>query len=212
MCYNSFRLFGGECMKKLFMLCSLFLLALPFTVKAEENQKVSVYLFKGDGCPHCADAETYFNSLSDEDKNKFDLVEYEVWYDKTNQELMKQVADKLEETVTGVPYMIVGEKSFSGFTDEIGEDIMNAVNEMYESEEKVDIVEELATELGAKKWTGSSNNTDQSTGTNGNTTTTEKDENSKTSTNSKDNTIVIVSVLGVLLVAGGLLVLARKKM
>ncbi len=208
MCYNGFRLFGGEWMKKVFMLFTLVLLAFPFVVKAEEKEKVNVYLFKGDGCPHCADAESYFNSLSEEEKNKFNLVRYEVWYNETNKNLMNQVAEKLEETVTGVPYIVIGEKTFSGFNDEIGENIMSFVTEMYESDAREDIVSELADELNAEESTGTSN--PDSTGeTNGDAqVNTSKNE----SASKEDATIVTISILGVILVVSGLLVWARKKM
>ena len=185
----------------------LALFAFPFVVKAEEEDKINIYLFKGDGCPHCADAEDYFNSLSEEEKDKFHLIKYEVWYNETNKKLMDQVAEKLEETVTGVPYIVVGEKTFSGFNEEIGEEIMNFVNEMYEGDSREDIVSSLAEDLGAEEMTGStsnSNNTDSS----GNQTTTSKNEKAS----KEDATIVTITVLGVLLVVGGLLVWARKKM
>lgn len=194
-------------MKKILMLCMFALFAFPFAVKADEEEKVNIYLFKGDGCPHCADAETYFSSLSDEDKEKFHLIKYEVWYNETNKELMNQVAEKLEETVTGVPYIVVGEKTFSGFNDEIGEEIMNFVNEMYEGDSREDIVSSLAEDLGAEEMTGTTSNPDNTDGS-GNQTTTSKNENAS----KEDATIVTITVLGVLLVAGGLLVLARKKM
>ena len=194
-------------MKKIMMLCMLALFAFPFVVKAEEEDKINIYLFKGDGCPHCADAEDYFNSLSEEEKDKFHLIKYEVWYNETNKKLMDQVAEKLEETVTGVPYIVVGEKTFSGFNEEIGEEIMNFVNEMYEGDSREDIVSSIAEDLGAEEMTGStsnSNNTDSS----GNQTTTSKNEKAS----KEDATIVTITVLGVLLVVGGLLVWARKKM
>ncbi len=194
-------------MKKIMMLCMLALFAFPFVVKAEEEDKINIYLFKGDGCPHCADAEDYFSSLSEEEKEKFHLIKYEVWYNETNKKLMEQVAEKLEETVTGVPYIVVGEKTFSGFNEEIGEEIMNFVNEMYEGDAREDIVSSLAEDLGAEEMTGSTSNPNN-TGGSDNQATTSKNENAS----KEDATIVTITVLGVLLVAGGLLVWARKKM
>lgn len=208
MCYNNLRLFGGEGMKKLFMLFTLILLSLPLSIKAEEQEKVNIYLFKGDGCPHCADAETYFNSLSDEEKNKFNLVKYEVWYNETNKELLDKVAEKLEETVTGVPYIVVGEKTFSGFTDEIGEEIMNSVTEMYEGDSREDVVFELAEELHAEQTTGTSNPDSNEETDNKGETSTGKNENASKG----DATIVTISILSVILAAGGLLMAARKRM
>jgi glutaredoxin len=126
---------------KLLILMVAVLLFLPYSVKA--NEKVPVYIFRGEGCPHCEEALEYFDALSDEDKAKFDLIEYEVWYDENNSNIMSKVAAKLGETASGVPYIIVGEKSFSGFDDSTGESIMAAINEMYESNEIIDIVDPI---------------------------------------------------------------------
>lgn len=193
---------GGEHMKKVLALCTMVLCFLPFTVKAEEQ--VPVYLFHGEGCPHCEDALKYFNSLSEEEKSKFTLIKYEVWYNETNRELMENVALKLDETVSGVPYIVVGEKSFSGFDDSIGEAIMRTVNEMQESGDIIDIVSDIDIE-GTEPTTGTDIETNTTTGSNYNTTTSVTGEKS-------NNTIVIIGVLGTIFVSIALLVFARKNM
>ncbi len=187
-------------MKKIFVLCTLALFLLPFSVKAEESGKVPVYLFRGEGCPHCEDALAYFNGLGEEDKKKLDLIRYEVWYNEENQKLMEQVAEKLGETVTGVPYIVVGDKSFSGFDDSIGEAIMDIVNEMQEKEDIVDIVADIETD--AIKDTG-----DSITGSNTNTNTNAVKDEKK-----GNDIVIIIGVCGTILVSCALLVLARKNM
>ena len=78
-------------MKKLKFLFVMLIgiLLIPSTVFAadeEGNDPVNVYFFHGDGCPHCAEAEEFFNSIEDEYGDMFDVVSYEVWYNETNAE------------------------------------------------------------------------------------------------------------------------------
>ena len=116
-------------MKKVFMCLSvLTFLLFPNLVSAKE--KVNVYIFRGDGCPHCENALEFFDGLE----------EYEVWNDSKNKTLMTKVANKLGETTTSVPYIIIGEKSFTGYDEEIGKSILQEIDSMYESQEIVDVV------------------------------------------------------------------------
>lgn len=128
-------------MKKI--LLSIVLASFMFIPNVFAKEKVQIYMFKGDGCPHCEDALKFFNSLTDADKEKFELHEYEVWRDEKNKELMEKVSESFGEDVSSVPYIIVGEKTFRGFDEEIGQDILEYVNTMYESGELVDKVKDI---------------------------------------------------------------------
>ena len=126
-------------MKKLFMCLSvLTFLLFPNLVSAKE--KVNVYIFRGDGCPHCENALEFLNGLEESEKEKFNLIQYEVWNDSKNKTLMTKVANKLGETTTSVPYIIIGKKSFNGYDEEIGKSILEEIDSMYESQKMVDIV------------------------------------------------------------------------
>lgn len=140
----------------LVVLVGLFLL--PFSVWAEGEEeavvtaapaKVSVYLFRGDGCPHCADAEAYFDSMKDQYGDQFRVYDFEVWYNKENSTLMNTVASAKGQEVDGVPYILIGDKSWNGFTDELGAEMMAEVTANYSvnPEERYDManyVPELA--------------------------------------------------------------------
>lgn len=126
-------------MKKILVcFCILTFFLFPNLVKAKE--KVNVYIFRGDGCPHCENALEFFESLEDSEKEKFNLIQYEVWNDSKNQTLMTKVASKLGEDTTSVPYIIIGQKSFNGYDEEIGKSILEEIDSMYESQKMVDIV------------------------------------------------------------------------
>ena len=55
----------------LFLVGTMTALWLVQPVSAEENV-VNVYVFEGEGCPHCAKALSFLHSLSDQDKRIVD--------------------------------------------------------------------------------------------------------------------------------------------
>ncbi len=132
-------------------------LFIPFMVnvhadekKTDEKSKVNVYLFRGDGCPHCAEAEEWFDELKkDEEFSKyFEVVDYEVWYDEDNAKFMDEVAKALDTEASGVPFIVVGKKFFSGYSSEMSEEIKTAIKEAYNDKDYKDIVK--ATKKGEK--------------------------------------------------------------
>ena len=132
-------------MKKLSTLLVLAMaLFIPFmtNVSAEKNEKINVYLFRGEGCPHCAEAEEFFDELKeDEEYGKYyTLVDYEVWYDEDNSKFMEKVAKKLNTEVGGVPFIVIGEKYFSGYASSMSDDIKSTIKVAYENENYKDIV------------------------------------------------------------------------
>lgn len=94
--------------------------------------KVVVYLFRGEGCPHCTDAENWLESIKEEYGYMFIVKDYEVWYDTDNAELMKKVAKSRDENVGGVPYIIIGNKSWNGFTESYEDEMISEIKKVYE--------------------------------------------------------------------------------
>ena len=120
--------------------------------KTEEKNKVNIYLFRGEGCPHCAEAEEWFKELAkDEEYSKYyELVDYEVWYDENNGKLMDEVAKELGTEANGVPFIVVGKKYFSGYSSEMNEDIKKAIKEAYDDKDYKDVVNSIK-KTGDKK-------------------------------------------------------------
>ena len=100
---------------KLLVVALLTIILLPFNINAAEKDQINVYIFKGDGCGYCAAALEFFESIESEYGAYFDLVEREVWYDEDNATLMSEVAAYFGEEVRGVPYIVIGDKTFQGF-------------------------------------------------------------------------------------------------
>ena len=101
-------------------------------VKYDEN-KVNIYFFWGDGCPHCKKEFEFFDSIKTEYGNYFVLNTFEVWNNEDNQKLLKQFAAKMGDEVTGIPYTIIGNKTFKGFNENHESKILDAIKEQYKN-------------------------------------------------------------------------------
>lgn len=128
------------------------ILALPFAIHAEgekdttstNNDKPNVYIFRGEGCPHCEEAMEFFNGLSDDVKSQFNLVEYETWYNAENNSLMTQVMAFLKDKeASGVPYIIIGKKTYNGFTKDWEEEMLSDIKELVASDNPYDAIKEM---------------------------------------------------------------------
>ena len=123
------------------------LLFIPVFVHAKT---VDIYLFYGDGCPHCAAEEKFLESYL---KSNEDVVlhRYEVWYNEENVKLLKEVGDLLGVTPNGVPYTVIGDDVISGYmsNDTTGEQIRSYVN-IYRNKDYTDRVK-IFLETGEKK-------------------------------------------------------------
>ena len=128
---------------KIFLVLVLALLMVPFGVYADEGDKkeVNVYFFKGEGCGFCAAGLEWFDKLDDKYDDMYELHEYETWYDEKNANLMNAVAKARGETVSGVPYIIVGNQSWNGFDESIGKEILDKIKEEYKAEERYDVMD-----------------------------------------------------------------------
>ena len=101
------------------------------TTGAEDSKEVNLYFFRGEGCPHCEEAEQWFQSIEEEYGSYFKVVDYETWYNEDNAALMQKVAEARGETAEGVPYIIIGDKSWSGFTESYEQEILDQITSVY---------------------------------------------------------------------------------
>ena len=109
------------------------------------KDRVNVYVFWGDGCPHCKHLAQFFDSNKSELKDKMNLYAFEVWKNSTNLKFMKDFGKFLGETPQGVPYMIIGDKTFSGFAEsdkKTKDEIINFIKQGYQNSSKIDKYQE----------------------------------------------------------------------
>ena len=128
---------------KLLLLLSIIGIILPLGVDAAS--KKNVYIFKGATCGFCKKALTFFQDLVNDAnyRDKFDLVEYEVWNNAENAKLGKAVATELGEEMDGVPYIIIGDQTFSGYTTSYDDQIKAAIDTYYNDDSATSVVERV---------------------------------------------------------------------
>ena len=140
-------------MKKLTLMIAIIvsMMFIPLGVNAKD--KINVYFFEGDGCPHCKEAGEFFDSIKDEYEQYYNLVNYEVWYNEDNQKLMNKVAKKLGQEVNGVPYIIIGKKTWNGYSSDYDDDIKSAIKDEYEksNDDRYDIMDYVKVNKEEKK-------------------------------------------------------------
>ena len=113
-------------MKKLTYILLFLIMFIPCVIFGSEKH-LNIYLFYGDGCPHCAEEEEWFKTYLEKNKN-IKIYRYEVWYDKDNQEKYSKVHEILNDKSSGIPYLVIGESVISGFDKDLTpERIRNAV-------------------------------------------------------------------------------------
>ncbi len=77
---------------------------------------VNLYLFHGEGCPHCAKEEAFLEILTKEFDN-IRINKYETWHNEDNRALYQKVKDKYGFNANGVPFLIIGDETVYGFGD-----------------------------------------------------------------------------------------------
>lgn len=91
-----------------------------------EDHPVYIYLFWGEGCPHCAKAKPYFESLA----QKYPQViyrDYEIYYDAAGQKMFNDMAAALGFEISGVPTALVGQYLMVGYAEEYNSQIEEVV-------------------------------------------------------------------------------------
>jgi len=149
--------------------------------QAAEKEKINLYFFWGDGCPHCAKEEIFLSKLEKE-KSNLVIHRYEVWHNKENADLLAKIAKNINLNVSGVPILFVGTENVVGYgSDEsTGKEILKTI-QYYEDygctdiiapiignipNEEVDCVHDCAGGPDCPHDCGCSAKTDESTKTN----------------------------------------------
>lgn len=102
------------------------------------KEKINIYLFYGEGCPHCEELKNYLNSLDNKEKSYFSIYTFEVWNNSTNQQFMKDSAKYLNKEVSGVPFLIIGNNTFEGYNESMNTKIEKAIKTEYKLNGKND--------------------------------------------------------------------------
>ncbi|MFA7654053.1 MAG: hypothetical protein WCX97_03375 [Candidatus Magasanikbacteria bacterium] len=104
-----------------YLIIFLFTLFFLFSSPVQAENKVNVYFFWGDGCPHCAKEK----ELLEYYQHKYSYVEvldFELYNNFSNSKTLSSVTSILGTRVDGVPFTVIGDKSFSGYSETISPD------------------------------------------------------------------------------------------
>lgn len=181
-------------MKRIFGVLSLILLIPVFVflgssnvVAKEGDNQVTFYMFWGDGCPHCARAKKELIPKLQEIKN-LKIKEYEVFKNEENQKVLEEVGKELGKDAKSVPYIVVGDQVFSGYSEAISKKVIERI-ETCKKEHCEDKVANLVKNISSdyedtnedQKWT----------------------EENKESNKKTDNVgaVVLISILGLIIMA-----------
>jgi thiol-disulfide isomerase/thioredoxin len=103
----------------------------------KEDGKVNIYLFWGNGCPHCKKEFDFLESIKDEYGSYFNLYSFEVWYNEENAKILQVFAHYMNDEVTGVPYTIIGNLSFNGFGEQEKKEMMEAIKNQHQNQDDI---------------------------------------------------------------------------
>ena len=120
-------------MKKItLMLISIMLLTIPI-MNVEAAGKFNIYVFYGQTCSYCHNLFDFLSELEDDPNynHMFEVQGYEVWGSYKNEDLGKEVAAAYGDNFQSVPYYIIGDKSFTGFTESFEDDIKYQIVQAY---------------------------------------------------------------------------------
>lgn len=120
----------------------------------ESDDKVNVYIFRGSTCSHCLDAIAHFASIAKDEGKYFNVKTYEVWSNSDNNNLMNDVANEIGDSeVSGVPYIVIGKKSWSGYAASYDDEMMKEIKSEYNKDKskRYDVIKAVNGEATGEK-------------------------------------------------------------
>lgn len=116
---------------KIFLFLTIFIALLGgfSTVQAQDvepSDKLPVYFFWGNGCPHCAEAKPKLAELAKK-YPQIEVYDYEIWYDEANSALFQQMAAGNGFEARYVPTTFIGDQHFEGFGEGMAEQYEAAI-------------------------------------------------------------------------------------
>ena len=112
-------------MKKIINFIIIFLFIFPLGVFAEDRD-ITLYLYFGDGCPHCEAEMKYLNKIEKKYPN-LKIVKKEVWYDENNSLELQKINEIFSIDSIGVPTNLIGETIIRGYSEGTGNKIERAI-------------------------------------------------------------------------------------
>ncbi len=112
----------------------------------KEDNKINLYLFHRDSCPHCREEIEWLNTIKEEYKDTLNIYMYEVENNKDNMALLKKVFAENPDVKQNVPLTIIGNDFITGFSDTTKNSIEKSIKN-YLSDEGISEEEKNSEEL-----------------------------------------------------------------
>lgn len=110
------------------LLLVLFVLSCVFNIAAADSSAVQIYLFRGEGCSHCAALEPYLQYLKDDVYgNSIEIHDFEIWENPDNADKAQQFLEAYGEESNGVPMTFIGRYYIAGFNDDMKANFRSAI-------------------------------------------------------------------------------------
>ncbi len=103
------------------------IVSVPENISASKKNRVIIYFFWGDGCPHCKEENIFLSKMKE--KYNLEIKAFEVWYNRENADFLKKIAEAYKLKASGVPVTFIGTYSFIGFSKDKEYDIEKAIQE-----------------------------------------------------------------------------------
>lgn len=132
-------------MKKIiFSLITIMMLISPIYAKAESKNEVTIYMFRGNTCPHCEEALEYLKSHEEEIPKDIKFLTYEVYDNSKNNDLLQRIEKKLnfkEDDIGSIPLFVVGNEYVLGYSSAADlKKVFNLAESAKDSDDYEDIV------------------------------------------------------------------------
>ncbi len=128
--YKTLRLLGWTILTILAIVLLTF--TSPRPVTAQEGNPVVIYMFWGEGCPHCAAAKPYFEDLANKHP-EIELRFYEIYNSAENQEKFVKMAEAFGFEAYGVPTIFIGDRYWEGYAETLQPEIEGVINACIEN-------------------------------------------------------------------------------
>lgn len=126
--------------KRILFLFIVGILFIPSVFADNDKNLVNIYLFYSDDCPHCASEKKLLSELEGIYDN-IRIYKYEIDTD-NNMELLLNVAELFDTKVTGVPFTVIADKVYKGFSYENSKSRFLGTIEYYSNHGYKDLVGE----------------------------------------------------------------------
>jgi len=116
---------------KLFGIIIFSLLTFFGSNRVYATDEINLYLFWGEGCPHCKKEKEFLQKLVKTNKD-IEIHEFEVYKNPENQLRLQEAAEKLNTSVNGVPFLVIGDKYVSGYLSDAttGKEIIRIIEDV----------------------------------------------------------------------------------